>query len=182
MAARFSRVGARLSRVPDVAGCIVVPWCSPADSRLGRIFIHRCQRRELTLLPRIGTSGSSRVRQAGPATRTRTQPPGREAGRRGRSRCLGIRPDADHGAWSGDRGNPHAYPPYLAQVVAAGMWTNCCQLRRQIWCSGALATTAPGSDRIATVGRLRTCPTADRRPDLRELRALPVGAFMHSRA
>jgi len=54
MAARFSRVGARLSRVPDVAGCIVVPWCSPADSRLGRIFIHRCQRRGLTLLPRSG--------------------------------------------------------------------------------------------------------------------------------
>ncbi len=27
---------------------------------------------------------------------------------------LGIRPDADHGAWSGDRGNPHAYPPFRA--------------------------------------------------------------------
>lgn len=53
------RVGVRLSRAQDVVGCVAVPGHSPADSWLGCIFIHRRLRRELTILPPTGSSGST---------------------------------------------------------------------------------------------------------------------------
>jgi len=50
----YRRVGARLSRAQDVVDCVAVPGYSPAGGRPGCIFIHRCRRRELTILPPTG--------------------------------------------------------------------------------------------------------------------------------
>ncbi len=112
MAARFRRVGARLSRVPDVAGCIVVPWCSPADSRLGRIFIHRCLRRELTLLPPTGSSWIAVVRR-----RPRPScPPHRDRPPGG---------GADRGSCAGVNGRPAGRPDAAGLGGRALEWAGC---------------------------------------------------------
>jgi hypothetical protein len=90
-----------------------------SGSRADCMSMHRRLWGKDPLLPRLGTSGSSRVRQAGPL---RAPEPSLQAARRGVADARGvwgIRPDAQHGAWSGRRGNPHAYPP-LDSVFRAG--------------------------------------------------------------
>jgi hypothetical protein len=89
MAARFRRVGARLSRVPDVAGCIVVPWCNPATVGWAVFsYIAAYVEKELTLLPlwaltagRAGTAGQVPVHLAMGGSKNRQRGPGEFARR-----------------------------------------------------------------------------------------------------
>jgi hypothetical protein len=55
------RVSARLSRALRIVGCIAVPGYVPVDSRTGRIFMYRRDRRERPVLPHIARQIQSDV-------------------------------------------------------------------------------------------------------------------------